>query len=97
MFDPDNAEPGTARNLAFYKNAELHGILTWAQESGDRRDRERFYKRAQDLIAREAPWVPLAHAEVVVASRTSLGGLVVHPSSAIYFHRVFVSQMSGLR
>jgi peptide/nickel transport system substrate-binding protein len=89
MFDPENATPPSARNLAFYKNAELHGILTWAQESSDQRDRERFYKRAQDLIAREAPWVPIAHAELVVAARASLGGLVVHPSSLIYFHRVF--------
>jgi peptide/nickel transport system substrate-binding protein len=89
LFDPENATVGTARNLAFYKNRELHGILTWAQESGDRRDRERFYQRAQDLIVREAPWVPLAHAEVVVASRSSLGGVIVHPSSNIYFHKVF--------
>jgi peptide/nickel transport system substrate-binding protein len=88
LFDPENAEPGSARNLAFFKNAELHGILSWAQETTDRADRERFYKRAQDLIAKEAPWVPLAHAEVVVASRSSLSGVVVHPSSSIYFHKV---------
>jgi peptide/nickel transport system substrate-binding protein len=88
LFDPDNAEPGTARNLSFYKNAELHGILRWAQESTDRAERERYYRRAQEIIARDAPWVPIAHAEVVVAVRTSLGGLTVHPSSNIYFHRV---------
>ena len=88
MFDPENAEPGSARNLAFYKNPELHGILVWAQETTDRAERERYYKRAQDLIARDAPWVPLAHAEVVVAARSSLWGVMVHPSSNIYFHRV---------
>jgi len=32
--------------------------------------------------------VPLAHAEVVVAARSMLQGLVVHPSSNIYFHKV---------
>jgi peptide/nickel transport system substrate-binding protein len=74
--------------VAFYKNAELHGILAWAQESSDRSERERFYKKAQDLIARDAPWVPLAHTEVVVAARTEVQGLVVHPSSNIYFHKV---------
>lgn len=89
LFDPENAEPGTARNLAFFKNAELHGILSWAQETTDRPQREQYYKRAQDLIAREAPWVPLAHAEVVVAARASLAGVVVHPSSSIYFQRVW--------
>src|SRR5439155_1612393 len=88
LFDPENAEPGTARNLAFYKNAELHGILIWAQESSDRGERERYYRRAQELIARDAPWVPIAHAEVVVAARNELRGLAVHPSSNIYFQRV---------
>ena len=89
LFDSENAEPGSARNVAFYKNPELHGILTWAQESADQHERERFYRRAQDLIARDAPWVPLAHAEVVVASRSSIGGLAVHPSDTLFFHRVF--------
>jgi peptide/nickel transport system substrate-binding protein len=85
LFDPENAEPGTARNLAFFKNAELHGILSWAQETSDRAERERFYAKAQDLIAREAPWVPIAHSEVVVAARTSLMGMQVHPSGTVYF------------
>lgn len=89
LFDPENAEPGTARNLSFFKNAELHGLLSWAQESSDRAERERFYKKAQDLIAREAPWVPLAHGEVVVAARADLGALRVHPSSTVYFQPVY--------
>jgi peptide/nickel transport system substrate-binding protein len=88
LFDPENAEEGSARNISFYKNAELHGILTWARESPDREWRERYYRQAQDLIAKEAPWVPLAHAEVVVATRRTLENLQVHPSSAIYFHKV---------
>lgn len=88
LFDPENAEPPTARNVAFYKNAELHGILAWAQESSNRAERERFYAHAQQIIARDAPWVPLAHAEIVVAARTSVKNLLLHPSSCIYFHGV---------
>jgi peptide/nickel transport system substrate-binding protein len=89
LFDPENAEPGSARNLAFFKNAELHGILSWAQEVSDRARRTQYYKEAQDIIAREAPWVPLAHAEVVVAARASLGGLKLHPSANVYYQTVY--------
>jgi peptide/nickel transport system substrate-binding protein len=88
LFDPENAVPGTARNVSFYKNPELHGILTWAQESSDRKERERYYKQAQDLIARDAPWVPLAHAELVVAARASLTNLQIDPSANISFQHV---------
>ncbi len=89
LFDSDNAEPGTARNLAFFKNAELHGILAWAQESSDRAERERYYKKAQDIIAKQAPWVPLAHGDSVLAVRASLGGLQIQPLVGIYFQPVF--------
>lgn len=88
LFDPENAEPGVARNLAFYKNAELHGILSWAQESSDRAERMRYYKKAQDLIAHDAPWVPLAHGEVVLAARGNLSSVRVHPSGNVYFQPV---------
>jgi ABC-type transport system substrate-binding protein len=88
LFDPENAEPGVARNLAFYKNAELHGLLSWAQESSDHAERERFYKKAQDLIAHDAPWVPIAYGEVVVAARTSLTNIKVHPSGNVFFQSV---------
>ncbi len=87
LFDTDSAASGT-ENVAFFRNGELHGLLTWAQESSDRAERERLYRRAQDIIGREAPWVPLAHADVVVAARRGLAGLRVHPLATIYFHRV---------
>ena len=89
LLDPENAEPGVARNIAFFKNAELHGLLSWAQESSDRGERERFYRKAQELIAREAPWVPLAYGEVVVAARTNLSALRVNPSGNVFFQPVY--------
>jgi peptide/nickel transport system substrate-binding protein len=88
LFDPTNAQAGSARNVAFYKNPALHQILVSAQESSDQKEREAKYREAQDAIFRDAPWVPLAHAEVVVAARRSLSNLTVHPSSTIYFQRV---------
>jgi peptide/nickel transport system substrate-binding protein len=88
LFSSQNAVKGSARNVAFYQNPQLQGQLVWAQESSDRAEREERYRMAQDIIAHDAPWVPLAHAEVVVAARTSLEGLKVHPSSNIYFHKV---------
>jgi peptide/nickel transport system substrate-binding protein len=89
LFDADNAQPGSARNIAFYRNPVVHDKLGWAQESSDRSRREEYYRDAQDLIARDAPWVPLAHAEMVVAARTSLVGVAIHPFAVIYFQGVY--------
>ena len=65
--------------------SELHGLLVMAQESDSREEREKLYARAQELISREAPWVPIAHSEVSVAARADLDGVEVNPQSQVYY------------
>lgn len=85
LLDRSNTVPGQARNVAFYQNAELHGLLVYARETLDRAERERLYLRAQEIVAADAPWVPLAHAQVAVASHRGVRGLAIHPSALIYY------------
>jgi peptide/nickel transport system substrate-binding protein len=92
LLDRDNAVPPLARNVAFYRNAELHGLLVYARETTDRAERESYYRRAQDIIARDAPWVPLAHAEIVVATRKEVENLLIHPSALIYYRGVWLAR-----
>ncbi len=88
LFDPTHTEEGSARNVAFYRSPELHGLLQWAQESQDRKEREEYYRRAQTLILHDAPWVPLAYTQLVIASKRKLAGLRVHPTNAILYRLV---------
>jgi peptide/nickel transport system substrate-binding protein len=88
LLSRDNAVPGLARNVAFFRDAELAGLLEWAQQSEDRSERERYYARAQDLIHEHAPWVPIAHSEVAVAARTDLAGLMLTPSNHVLYKHV---------
>lgn len=88
LLDQDNARHGAARNLAMFESDELHGLLLRAQQVMDRELRERDYRRAQRIVAREAPWVPLAHTDVVVAARRAVRNLQVQPTTAIYFRKV---------
>jgi peptide/nickel transport system substrate-binding protein len=90
LFDRDTATLGTANNVAFFDNAELHGILIYAQETSDREDRTRFYEKAQEIVHREAPWVPLAHSEMAVATRDGVNGFAIHPSSLVYYRTVWL-------
>ncbi len=88
LFDRNNTTPGTARNVAFFRDPVLHGLLSWAQQSDDREEREHYYARAQDLIHEHAPWVPLAHSQINVAARVDLEGLVISPSGPIHYKSV---------
>ena len=92
LLDRDNAEPPYARNVAFFRDAELHGILTYAREASDPKERAAHYARAQEIVAREAPWVPLAHADVTVATRRTVRGLEVYPTSHVGYDRAWLER-----
>jgi peptide/nickel transport system substrate-binding protein len=88
--DPDNflmvllsskqAEGEVAQNIAFYRNAEVDQLLLEAQAESDPRKRTALYARIQDQIAADAPWVPIAHSELVVAGRVELVNVVLSPT-----------------
>jgi peptide/nickel transport system substrate-binding protein len=90
LFDSDNAVRPNARNVAFFRDPQLHGLLNWAQETQDHALRVSYYHQAQQIVAEKAPWVPLAHAEIVIAHRAKVRGLSVSPSAKIFYHRVWV-------
>lgn len=88
LLDSDNAERKTATNVAFFKDKRVHRLLTAAREEMKRKVRERYYREAQRLVAKLAPWVPLAHSDEVVALRRRVHHLVAHPSALISYRRV---------
>ena len=93
--DPDNflyvlldstAAVKPAQNIAFYRSAELHDVLVAARRSTDRDERTRLYARAQEIVHRDAPWVPLVHATQTVAFQRRVTGFKLHPTGNKWFH-----------
>lgn len=88
--DPDNflyvllhskqAEVAPAQNVAYYRSPEVDRMLLDAQAESDEQARARLYAQIQDAIAQDAPWVPLAHSELVVAGRAELEHVVLSPT-----------------
>ena len=88
--DPDNflmvllsskqAEGEVAQNIAFYRNPEVDQLLLDAQGESDQQKRIALYAKIQDQIAADAPWVPIAHSELVVAGRAELVNVVLSPT-----------------
>lgn len=86
--DPDNflyvllgctAARTGGNNVAKWCNAEYDDLVTRAKSTGDRAERERLYRKAQEIFKREAPWVPLAHSVVFMATRKEVQGFVIDP------------------
>jgi peptide/nickel transport system substrate-binding protein len=88
QLDRDNTMIGSAVNVAFYRDAIVHGLLGDAQETGDRLERERLYARVQEQIAEDVPWVPLAHSQVALAARDDVTGLILNPTGQVIYRAV---------
>ena len=95
--DPDNflyvlldksATALPASNIAFYRSEELHEILVEAQREVDVDRRTELYRNAQEIIFRDAPWVPLVHAAQTAAFQSKVKGYKLHPTGSKWFHRV---------
>jgi len=84
LLDKDNARKGSARNLAWFKHQQFHTLLAMARREHGRFGRQKLYRRAMEIVADEAPWVPLAHSRVVVGTRSAIHGFRPNPFTAIY-------------
>lgn len=94
--DPDNflytlldkdTIPGN--NRSFYVNEELHNVLVKAQTEVDQDKRIELYKQAQDIIKKDAPWIPLVHTTPVMAGKTILKGYVPSPTGGESFGNIY--------
>ena len=85
LFDSENTHAGDALDVAFYRSADVDRMLDEAQVTSDDKERAQLYADIQDRIASDAPWVPIAHSQLVVASRAELEHVVLSPNG----HPVF--------
>ncbi len=85
LFDQANTVPGLARNIAFYRDAEVSRLLRQAQIAATRGEREALYAEVQRRLAADAPWVPLAHSQPAIAARADLAGVTVSRSGHVVY------------
>jgi dipeptide transport system substrate-binding protein len=86
--DPDNflhvllgcpAARSGGNNIAKWCNAEYDALVTRAKLTAKQAEREALYRAAQEIFKREAPWVPLAHSVVFMATRKEVTGFKIDP------------------
>lgn len=88
LFGSDNTMPGTARNVAFFRDAVIQDLLVAGQTTQQRDQRAAIYRQVQERLGLEAPWVPLAHSQVAIAARSDVQGIMLGPSTHVAFRHV---------
>ncbi|MCP3923737.1 MAG: ABC transporter substrate-binding protein, partial [Desulfobacterales bacterium] len=90
LFNKDNAVKPNAENISFIKNKALDAVLNKAQQVFEKQERIKLYRKAQEIIHANAPWVPLAHADVCIGLRKKVHGIVLQPREIISFKRAWL-------
>lgn len=79
LLHSDNAVPGPAQNVAFFRDPAVDALLVRAQTTNEPARREALYAEVQDRVADEAPWVPIACSELVIAARADIDRVILSP------------------
>jgi dipeptide transport system substrate-binding protein len=95
--DPDNflhillgcaaSRPG-GNNVSKWCDPEYDRIVNDAKQVTARTERERLYRKAQEIFHREAPWVPIAHSVVFMAARKEVRNFRIDPLGRHIFDQV---------
>ena len=95
LLDKDTAIVGSALNISFWKNDSYHDLMLAARRELDPEKRAGLYRKAQEIVFEEAPMVPLAHAESLMACRANVDGIHFEPNGDILFQDATVKSARG--
>jgi peptide/nickel transport system substrate-binding protein len=90
LLDKDTATIGSALNICFWMNDDYHSLMIAARRELDPEKRAALYRKAQEIVFDEAPMVPLAHAQQLMACRTNVSGIFFEVNGDILFQNATV-------
>ncbi|MGH2570525.1 MAG: ABC transporter substrate-binding protein, partial [bacterium] len=69
----------------------VHELLVAGQRTVDPAARIPLYREAQEIIQRDAPWVPLVHTMELAAIRRQVNGYRLHPTARVLLSSVWLA------
>jgi peptide/nickel transport system substrate-binding protein len=90
LLDKDTATLGSALNICFWMNDDYHNLMIAARRELDPEKRAALYRKSQEIVFDEAPMVPLAHAEQLMACRANVNGILFEVNGDILFRNATV-------
>jgi peptide/nickel transport system substrate-binding protein len=90
LLDKDTATLGSALNICFWMSDAYHDLMVAARRELDPEKRAALYRKSQEIVYDDAPMVPLAHAESLLACRSNVDGILFEVTGDILFQNATV-------
>ena len=85
------AWPPKLNNTAYYSNPAVDSFVANALVAVDDAEKATLYRRAQEQIMKDLPWVPLVTEKNVYATSKRLSGVYAMPDGNIHFNEIAVA------
>lgn len=86
MFDSSQIKGGL--NEAKYTNLSVDKLLAQARQTPNGTERNDMYKKIQETIAKDSPWLPISSAQSMAAYSPKVKNFKIHPTGNIFFQYV---------
>lgn len=86
------ADRNSEFNRSGYSDPELTRLLTRARATIDTSKREKMYFRAQEIIARDCPWIPLYNINDILVYNKKVKGLYMNQLSHVIFGEAYLEE-----
>lgn len=91
--DPDNfmnllADSNKSMNVAHWNNAEYKKLIAQGIDTPDGDDRDAIYKKCEEMVAEEQPWVLISHGKNLLGYSPKVKDFYYHPTGVVFFKGV---------
>lgn len=73
-------KPPEGKDFRRWNNQEISTLLDKGRTTLDKGEREKIYLQVQQMIAEQAPWIPLYSADIIAAQNKKVQNFKQHPS-----------------
>jgi len=96
--DPDDylwpflSESGAKSMGAFYKNEWVEEMMLQARKESDMQARSELYKKVQQYLAEDVPYVPLWQGKQFCVARPYVKGILLEPTQIFRYYLLYIEQ-----
>ncbi|SFC18021.1 ABC transporter substrate-binding protein [Clostridium uliginosum] len=84
----DSKEIASSLNVARYSNPKVDELLAKGRKLPNGDERKALYGDLQDLLAKDAAWVPISYAKQMAASTPKIKNFTIHPTGTVFFKNI---------
>lgn len=84
----DSNEIKSTLNSAKYSNPDVDALLVKGRELPNGAERNSAYEKIQQIVAKDAPWLPISYAQDLAAYSGKVTGYKIHPTGTVFFSGV---------